>query len=99
LSSACATWQNKIGSQDEAQRFVELPDNGCRRLIVLWIGAVSGDGSLQGKEPGKSGLSGEDFHPKKWSVVSTYRDHARQSRSGGVAVARVAGEEVDRRMV
>ena len=39
---------------------------------------VSGDDSLQGNEPGKAGRSGEDFHPKKSSVVSTCRDHARQ---------------------
>jgi len=64
---------------------------------VLWIGVVSGDDSLQGKEPGKAGRSGEDFHPKKWSVVSTFEITLDNHGSGGVT--RVAGEEVDRRMV
>jgi hypothetical protein len=46
LSSARVTWQNEIRSQDEAQRVVEEPDNGCRRFLVLWIRMVSGDDSL-----------------------------------------------------
>jgi hypothetical protein len=32
-----ATWRNKIGLHDEAQRFVEEPEKGRRRFIVLWI--------------------------------------------------------------
>jgi hypothetical protein len=47
-----ATWQNKIRWQDEAQRFAEEPDNGCRRFIVLWTRMVSGDYSLGCKEAG-----------------------------------------------
>jgi hypothetical protein len=38
--------QNDIGLQDEAQRFVEEPDNGGRRVIVLCIRMVSGGDSL-----------------------------------------------------
>jgi hypothetical protein len=36
----------KLRFQDEAQRFVEEPDNGGRRFIVLGIRMVSGDDSL-----------------------------------------------------
>ena len=66
---------------------------------MLWIGVVSGDDSLQGRERGKAGRSGEDFHPKKWSVVSTVEITLDNHGSGGVAVTRVDGEEVDRHMV
>jgi hypothetical protein len=37
---------SKLRLQDEAQGFVEEPDNGCRRSLVLSIRVVSGDYSL-----------------------------------------------------
>ena len=65
---------------------------------MLWIGVVSGDDSLQGKEPGKAGRSGEDFHPKNGALFQPIEITLDNHGSGGVAVTRVAGEEVDRRM-
>jgi len=59
---------------------------------VLWIGVVSGDDSLQEKEP-------ENFHPKNRALFQPVGITLDNHGSGGVAVTTVAGEEVERRMV
>ena len=65
---------------------------------MLWIGVVSGDDSLQGKEPGKA-VPVRTFIRKDGALFQPVEITLGNHGSGGVAVTTVAGEEVDRRMV